>query len=232
MKKLNVELVDEHYYKDPKWFLANAGRYDNYSRKGPKVFAGEYACHVQPEKKNSFYAALCEAAFLTGIERNADVVRLATYAPLFAHVDAWQWKPDMIWFDNLRSVKSANYYVQQLYAHYKGTHVQKVKANGENITGQQGIYASVVTDEVNNQLIIKIANTDKSEKYISFKMNLKNLPKELKGKKITLKSGLGDENTLDNPFFVKPVETAVSISHSDFNISIAAESFEVYLFNL
>ncbi|HSM47069.1 MAG TPA: alpha-L-arabinofuranosidase C-terminal domain-containing protein, partial [Draconibacterium sp.] len=86
MKKLDVELVDEHYYKDPNWFLANAGRYDNYSRKGPKVFAGEYACHVQPEKKNSFYSALCEAAFLTGIERNADVVRLATYAPLFAHV--------------------------------------------------------------------------------------------------------------------------------------------------
>jgi alpha-L-arabinofuranosidase len=102
MKKLNIDLVDEHYYKDPKWFLANAGRYDNYSRKGPKVFAGEYACHVQPEKKNSFYAALCEAAFLTGLERNADVVHLATYAPLFAHVDAWQWKPDMIWFDNLR----------------------------------------------------------------------------------------------------------------------------------
>ena len=232
MKKLNVELVDEHYYKDPKWFLANAGRYDNYSRKGPKVFAGEYACHVQPEKKNSFYAALCEAAFLTGIERNANLVRLATYAPLFAHVDAWQWKPDMIWFDNLRSVKSANYYVQQLYAHYKGTHVQKVKANGENITGQQGIYTSVVTDEVNNQLIIKIANTDKSEKNISFKMNLMDLPKELKGKKITLKAGLGDENTLDNPFLVKPVETAVSKSLSDFNISIAAESFEVYILSL
>ena len=232
MKKLDVELVDEHYYKDPKWFLANAGRYDNYSRKGPKVFAGEYACHVQPEKKNSFYAALCEAAFLTGIERNADVVRLATYAPLFAHVDAWQWKPDMIWFDNLRSVKSANYYVQQLYAHNKGTHVQKVKLNGENVIGQQGIYASVVTDKVKNQLIIKIANTDKSDKLVSFQMKLKDLPRELKGRKITLKAELGDENTLDNPFLVKPVEAAVSMNTSDFNISVAAESFEVFVFDL
>lgn len=232
MKKLDVELVDEHYYKDPKWFLENAGRYDNYSRKGPKVFAGEYACHVQPEKKNSFYSALCEAAFLTGIERNADVVHLATYAPLFAHVDAWQWKPDMIWFDNLRSVKSANYYVQQLYALYKGTHVQKVKMNGENVIGQQGIYASVVTDKVKNQLIIKIANTEKSDKTVSVQLKLSDLSRELKGKKITLKAGLGDENTLDNPLLVKPIETAVTMNSSDFNISVAAESFEVFVFDL
>lgn len=232
MKKLNVELVDEHYYKDPNWFLSNAGRYDNYSRKGPKVFAGEYACHVQPEKKNSFYSALCEAAFLTGIERNADVVRLATYAPLFAHVDAWQWKPDMIWFDNLRSVKSANWYVQKLYAHYPGTHVQKVKMNGENVTGQKGIYASVATDKNKNQLIIKIANTGKSEKNILFNLNLKGLPNELKGKRITLKAGLSDENTLDEPFLVQPSESSVSLNISDFHISVPSESFEVLVLDL
>jgi alpha-L-arabinofuranosidase len=232
MKKLDVELVDEHYYKDPNWFLANAGRYDNYSRKGPKVFAGEYACHVQPEKKNSFYAALCEAAFLTGIERNADVVRLATYAPLFAHVGAWQWKPDMIWFDNLRSVKSANWYVQKLYAHYPGTHVQKVKMKGENVTGQQGIYASVATDENKKQLIIKIANTGKSEKNILFNLNLKGLPNELKGKRITLKADLDDENTLDEPFLVQPSETEVSYFSSGLNISITAESFNVLVLDL
>ncbi len=232
MRRLIVDLVDEHYYKDPKWFLANAGRYDNYPRKGPKVFAGEYACHVQPEKKNSFYAALCEAAFLTGVERNADVVRLATYAPLFAHIDAWQWKPDMIWYDNLRSVRSANYYVQQLYSLYKGTDVMKVSLNKENVTGQQGIYTSIVTDKNKNQLIIKIANVSKEKKVVDFNFNIKNLPDELKGKKIELKAGLGDENTLDEPFLVKPNESQVSFSSRKMNISVEPESFQVFVLGL
>lgn len=232
MKKIDVDLVDEHYYKEPAWFLENAARYDNYSRKGPKVFAGEYACHVQPEKKNSFYAALCEASFLTGIERNADVVKLATYAPLFAHVDAWQWKPDMIWFDNLRSVKSANYYVQQLYSKYKGTSVQKVTMNGENVTGQEGIYASVVTDENKNQLIVKISNTGKTEKTVEFDLKLKGLPDNLKGKQITLKANLEDENTLDNPFLVKPVEKEISLSSKLPKIQIEPESFHVFVLDL
>ncbi|MCG6187538.1 alpha-L-arabinofuranosidase C-terminal domain-containing protein [Maribellus maritimus] len=232
MKKMDVDLVDEHYYKDPDWFLQNADRYDDYSRKGPKVFAGEYACHVQPEKKNSFYAALCEASFLTGIERNSDVVRLATYAPLFAHVDAWQWKPDMIWFDNLRSVKSANYYVQQLYSKYKGTTVQNVKMNGENVVGQDGIYASVVTDKDNDQLILKISNTGKSEKEVELDFKLKELPSVLKGKQITLKANLDDENTLDEPFLVKPVEKEVALDSKSPKISIEAESFHVFVLDL
>jgi alpha-L-arabinofuranosidase len=232
MKRLNVDLVDEHYYKDPKWFLANAGRYDNYSRKGPKVFAGEYACHVQPEKKNSFYAALCEAAFLTGVERNADVVRLATYAPLFAHVDAWQWKPDMIWFDNLRSVKSANYYVQQLYARYKGTHVHKVTKDKENITGQDGVYASVVTDENINQLIVKIANINNVETNVVLDFKLKNLPDRLAGKMILLKAAPDDENTLGNPFLVIPKESPVSFGTKEMSIKLEPESFQVFVFDL
>src|SRR5690606_32169834 len=131
-------------------------------------------------------SALCEAAFLTGIERNADVVRLATYAPLFAHVDAWQWKPDMIWYDNLRSVRSANYYVQQLYRLYQGTHVMQVKSNGENVTGQQDIYASVVTDENSNQLVVKIANIDKKEKSVHIHLNIEDLPANFHGKKMIL----------------------------------------------
>jgi len=232
MKRLNIDLVDEHYYKGPEWFLSNANRYDDYSRKGPKVFAGEYACHVQPDKKNSFYAALCEAAFLTGIERNADVVRLATYAPLFAHFDAWQWKPDLIWFDNLRSVKSADYYVQQLYSWYKGTDVMKVSMDGENVIGQNGIYASVATDRNKNQLIFKIANTGKSERTIDFDLKLKKLPEQLSGKKIELKAGLEDENTLDHPFKVKPVESQVSFNTKGMNITVDPESFQVYVFDL
>ena len=123
MKRLKADLVDEHYYQPEEFFLTQADRYDSYDRKGPKVFAGEYACHGKGKKFNHFNAALMEAAFMTGLERNADVVHMATYAPLFAHVEGWQWRPDMIWFDNLNSVATASYYVQQLYATYKGSRV-------------------------------------------------------------------------------------------------------------
>ena len=87
MSRLGVDLVDEHYYRSPEWFLQNAERYDKYDRNGPKVFAGEYACHTK-SKDNNFLSALSEAAFMTGLERNADIVHMCTYAPLFAHVDA------------------------------------------------------------------------------------------------------------------------------------------------
>ena len=115
MKRLKADLVDEHFYRPEAWFLSQGARYDNYDRKGPKVFAGEYACHGKGKKWNHFHASLLEAAFMTGLERNADVVHMATYAPLFAHVEGWQWRPDMIWFDNLNSVRTVSYYVQQSF---------------------------------------------------------------------------------------------------------------------
>ena len=126
MRKIGADLVDEHFYRNEEWFLGTpeakkrwgncgANRYDSYPRKGPKVFAGEYACHGAGKKWNHFNAALMEAAFMTGLERNADVVEMATYAPLFAHVEGWQWRPDAIWYDNLRKFNSCAYYVQQLY---------------------------------------------------------------------------------------------------------------------
>ena len=96
MKELKVDLYDEHYYRNEKWFLSHGLRYDSYDRKGPKVFAGEYACHGDGKKWNHFETSLYEAAHMTGIERNADIVHMATYAPLFAHVEGWQWRPDAI----------------------------------------------------------------------------------------------------------------------------------------
>ena len=101
MKRLGADLVDEHFYRPYDWFLSQGTRYDNYDRKGPKVFAGEYACHATGKKWNHYYASLLEAAFMTDLERNADIVHMATYAPLFAHVEGWQWRPDLFWYDNL-----------------------------------------------------------------------------------------------------------------------------------
>jgi alpha-N-arabinofuranosidase len=117
-RELKPDLVDEHYYMSPDWFLKNTNRYDHYDRSGPKVFAGEYAAQTagttSAENANSWRGAIAEAAFMTGLERNGDVVQMASYAPLLANVSAWQWKPDAIWFDNLRSYGTPNYYVQSV----------------------------------------------------------------------------------------------------------------------
>ncbi len=164
MTRLKADLVDEHYYRDQKWFMENVTRYDKYNRKGPKVFAGEYACHISqpalpvPEGKNVFEGALYEAALLTGIERNADVVHMATYAPLFAHEEGWQWRPDLIWMDNLKTVRTPNYYVQQLYAMNPGTNVLSLTENKLPVTGQDGLCASAVFDKASGKYIVKFVN--------------------------------------------------------------------------
>ncbi|HKM17079.1 MAG TPA: alpha-L-arabinofuranosidase C-terminal domain-containing protein, partial [Limnochordia bacterium] len=114
-KEAGADVVDEHFYNDPNWFLENWRRYDSYDRSGPKVFIGEYA-----SKGNTFYNALAEAAFMTGIERNGDVVAMASYAPLLANVDYLNWTPDLIWFNNHQVYGTPNYYVQQMFSHNKG----------------------------------------------------------------------------------------------------------------
>lgn len=231
MKRLKADLVDEHYYKDPQWFLSNAKRYDNYDRKGPKVFAGEYACHPK-NRKNNFESALSEAAFMTGFERNADVVHMCTYAPLFAHVDGWQWKPDLIWFDNLRSVRSANYYVQQLYGHNVGTNVLTTVENKLPLAGEDGIYASSALDKTKNEIILKIANTSDVAKKISYSFNgLK--AAERNGTQTTLKSENPDqENTLDNPNAVVPTTKDIKVSGNTLEVELAPKSFNLYTIKL
>ena len=172
MTRLKADLVDEHYYMTPDWFLQNATRYDNYDRKGPKVFAGEYAAHDHPNgKANNFCAALAEAAFMTGLDRNADVVQLATYAPLFAHVDAWQWNPDLIWYDNLRTLRTPNYYVQQLYALNAGDQILSATADGKALTGQGGLYASSTRDASTGETLVKLVNVTDSAATVTLTFN-------------------------------------------------------------
>ena len=207
MKELKVDLYDEHYYRNEKWFLSHGLRYDSYDRKGPKIFAGEYACHGSNKHKwNHFYTSLLEAAHMTGIERNADIVHMATYAPLFAHVEGWQWRPDAIWFDNLRMFKSVSYYVQQLYATNKGTNVLSLTWNGKPVAGQEGqngLFASSVFDNNTNEVIIKVVNTSETEQPIS--IQLKGMKGTYTAQTITLSHNeMDDENTLDNPEKIIP----------------------------
>lgn len=231
MKRLKVDLVDEHFYRSPEWFLDGAKRYDSYDRQGPKVFAGEYACHPV-NRENSFLTALCEAAFMTGFERNADVVHLCTYAPLFAHVDAWQWRPDLIWFDNLSLVKTPNYYVQQLYGHNAGTNVVSLTMQGEPVSGQQDLYATAVIDKRLNELIIKVVNTGIRHKQI--KLNLSGLPAgKYKGTCTLLHaSDLEAKNTLSDPMVVVPVVSDIELETSQAKVTLKPLSFSVYRIKL
>jgi alpha-L-arabinofuranosidase len=235
MRRLGVDLVDEHYYMSPDWFLKNAGRYDKYSRKGPKVFAGEYASHVRglgdkpTVAMNNFEAALSEAAFMTGLERNADVVHQATYAPLFAHVEGWQWRPDLIWFNNLKSVRSVNWYVQMLYGTNRGTNVLSLLENGKPVEGADGLYASAVYDKDSKNYIIKVANTGDAEKDINITLN--GIKKLGSGQLITLHSNDPlATNTLSEKENVVPQTTNVEAKGNIISTKIPAKTFAVYRF--
>lgn len=231
MKRLKVDLVDEHFYRSPEWFLNGAKRYDSYDRQGPKVFAGEYACHPA-NRENSFLTALCEAAFMTGFERNADVVHLCMYAPLFAHVDAWQWRPDLIWFDNLSLVKTPNYYVQQLYGHNAGTNVVPLTMQGEAVTGQQDLYATAAVDKRSGELIIKVANTGIRDKRV--KLDLNGLPAGKHKGTLTLlhSSDLEAKNTLCRPSAVVPVVSDIELETPQAEVTLKPLSFSVYRIKL
>lgn len=236
MKRVKADLVDEHFYRPEDWFLAQGARYDNYDRKGPKVFAGEYACHMRNKNWNHFEPALLEAAFMTGLERNADVVHMATYAPLFAHVDAWQWRPDMIWFDNLRSMPTASYYVQQMFATNKGTNVLPLTMDGRPLTGgegQNGLFASATIDKDANQIVVKVANTSKEDQTLNIDITGLKKGKALDGGKVlTLHADLEAENTLDNPDIVKPVESTVEAAGREFTATVGPSTFAVYRLNI
>lgn len=114
-----IEYVDEHYYESSNWFMANANRYDGYDRKGPKIYVGEYAV-TKDAGRGNLNAALGEAAFMTGMERNSDIVKMASYAPLFVNENDRRWNPDAIVFNSEKAYGTPSYYVQQMFGKNKG----------------------------------------------------------------------------------------------------------------
>jgi alpha-L-arabinofuranosidase len=128
-----MDILDEHYYSSPEWFLSQASRYDRYNRNGPKIFVGEYAV-TQGCGTGNLRAAIAEAAFMTGMERNGDIVVMAAYAPLFVNVNDRQWNPDLIGFDSSRCYGTPSYYVQKLFSRYRGTHVLPLKVDAPKVT--------------------------------------------------------------------------------------------------
>ena len=242
MKAQKADLVDEHYYRDEEWFLTHGLRYDSYDRKGPKVFAGEYACHGKGKKWNHYEAAILEAAFMTGFERNADIVHMTTPAPLFAHVDGWQWRPDQIWYDQTQMFCTVSYYVQQLYATNAGTHVlpltmkagegKKGKAQPvANLEGQNGLFASAAFDQASNEVIVKVANTSRTVQSIQLKLADMAAYSTVRTWSLC-HNGMDDENSIRQPQLIKPMEGVIPCS-SDKKQTVVTDnlppmSFRIY----
>ncbi len=234
MKAQKADLVDEHYYRDEEWFLTHGLRYDSYDRKGPKVFAGEYACHGKGKKWNHYEAAILEAAFMTGFERNADVVHMTTPAPLFAHVDGWQWRPDQIWYDNTDMFKTVSYYVQQMYATNAGTNVLSLTMDKKpvaNQAGQNGLFASAAFDSKTGEVIIKVANTSKQKQTVAF--NLSDIKGERTAKTLTLcHDGMDDENSICKPELITPKTGTAQVTAAGksavLNDELPSMSFRIY----
>jgi len=231
LRGLGGDFVDEHYYQSPEWFYKNASRYDNYDTKGPKVFAGEYASHTKggtaPESRNNWEAALSEAALMTGLERNAAVVQMASYAPLLAHVDAWQWNPNLIWFDNLRSFGTVNYYVQKAFANNKGTNVVPVLRDNQIIEGKDSLFASAVIDKKTNELIMKLVNANSSSKTVDISVQGVSINAKFVTAEVLQAESMADYNTLDFPFKIKP--KAISIKASGKNLALTLNGHSFYV---
>jgi len=232
LKTSKADFIDEHYYMPPEWFLANASRYDNYDRsQGPKIFAGEYAAHTkeakEAESRNTWGSALAEAAFMTGLERNADIVRMASYAPLFAHVEAWQWRPDLIWFDNLRTVGTPNYYVQKLFSTNKGSQVVPILQNGAVLAGKDSLYASAVIDAPSKKLLLKIVNTSSAPVQLEVQLEGAVAAKGPAVQQILSAPAPGDFNTLESPDRVVPTEKPLPAAGKQLRITAGPASLNV-----
>ncbi|MCR5841666.1 MAG: carbohydrate binding domain-containing protein [Bacteroidales bacterium] len=258
MRRLGADLVDEHFYRPYDWFLREGARYDNYDRKGPRVFAGEYACHARGRKLNHFYASLLEAAFMTGLERNADLVHMATYAPLFAHVEGWQWRPDLIWYDNLNSFRTASWHVQQLYSAYKGQNVLKTTMDGASVSGaegQEGLFASSVID--GDKVYVKVVNTGDAPRTVALNFSgLKKGRTVVPAERVRFTTDrLYEDNALDAPDRIAPVSgpfaaevrTAAEVARAagtiptraqlrsndrSVEVTLAPYCFDIYVFDL
>lgn len=207
-----VYAVDEHYYQPEDWMYNNTHFYDNYPR-NIKVFAGEYATHIGPSKfnntkANTLGAALSEAAFLTGLERNADVVELASYAPILARIGYTQWSPDMIWFDGIKSYGTPSYYVQKMYSLNMGDYVLESSMTGYG----QRVHQTVCFDEVTNDIIIKLVNgSDKNYDIILEFDDTFSICEE--GKVFVLGAKGSDEvNSIENPHNIDIMEKTLNIS--------------------
>ena len=230
LRELPADVIDEHCYAKPDWFLDNTHRYDAYDRNGPKVFMGEYAAQsvdvLSTKNRNNLECALAEAAYLTGLERNADVVRMASYAPLFAHVDAWQWTPNLLWTDNLRTARTPSYHVQSLYARNRGDRILSVTLGRMTPTEEKRLYASSTIDDGAGEVIIKLVNVTGTASTAAIELAG---VRQVKPGTLTVLQATDPQavNTTEIPDRVTPHESAFTPAGAKFEVPLPANSFSV-----
>jgi len=229
LRTRHADVIDEHFYNKSEWFLQNATRYDHYDRGGPKIFVGEYAAQSDRigsmKNVNNLKTALAEAAFMTGIERNADVVTMASYAPLFAHVTDWQWTPDLVWFDNARSYATPNYYVQQLFSLNRGSATLPMLFQGQPVCGQDSSWATACVDSAAGELILKLVNP--SAKAESRSIELKDARFIDKAKVSTLSGYVDEVNSMEKPATLAPLSAELPTEAKRLKIDLAPYSLTV-----
>jgi alpha-L-arabinofuranosidase len=232
LRALHADIIDEHCYARPEWFFANTHRYDNYDRNGPKVFMGEYAAQsdkvVSVKNRNTMECALAEAAYMTGLERNADVVRMASYAPLFANTDAWQWTPDLIWVNSLNLYETPDYYVQQLFCVNRGDDVMPTQLEGieTSDSGMQNLYASATRDEQAGEIILKVVNPGGAAQTVQVNLaGAVNVSSD--ATEYVLAGDPGDENSMDQPMHISPVQSSINNAAANFPCDFQPHSLTV-----
>ena len=213
--KLKVPMVDEHYYQTPGWFIHNQDFYDKYDRSKAKVYLGEYA-----SKGSTLYNALVEAVCLTSLERNGDVVEMASYAPLLAREGHTQWNPDLIYFNNAEVKPTVNYFTQQPYGQNSGNLYLKsdIKISDRNESVRKRVTVSVVRDSKSNDLIVKMVNLLPVS--VNTKVNLGGSGAINPSAIRTVLTGAPDDKK------AKPVTDNITVA-KDFSTTLPAYSFTV-----
>ena len=204
--ELKVPIVDEHYYTSPEWFVGNQHRYDTYKRNAGQVYLGEYASWG-----NKMRNAIGEAAYMTSLERNGDVVRMASYAPMLAKKNFTQWKTDMIFFDNISIILTPNYHVQKMFSNNQGDlYFDNVVMKDQKDTT---LAASCVKDSKSGDVILKLVNFSNTPKTMKIKLSgFGNLNTDAEQ---TILTGDGNaENTFENPQTITPVVTSIKVKNS------------------
>jgi alpha-L-arabinofuranosidase len=221
--KLEVPMVDEHYYQPPGWFIHNQDYYDRYDRSKSKVYLGEYAAHL-PGRPNNIETALSEALYLTAVERNADVVTMTSYAPLLAKEGFTQWNPDLIYFNNEEVHPTVGYYVQKLYGNNAGDSYipSEVKLSDNSEAVRKRVAISVVKDSKTNDIIVKLVNLLPAE--VAAKIDLSAFEVSDSEAVLSVLKGNPDSKT------AKPDESIISVAEK-FDYTLPAYSFSVLRIN-
>lgn len=224
-KKQPVDLVDEHYYKSPLWFMENESRYDSYDRRGPKIFAGEYAAH-SAHRRNNLEAALAEAAFMTGLERNSDVVIMSSYAPLLARTGWNQCPVNLIWFNSSVVYGTPSYYVQMLFGRNRGDVLLPIETVDNRLPAQR-LFVTASRDTKDRQIILKVVNPGKqtAEAAITIK-GRSDIDRTGKGEMVT-GLDLQDENSLETPEHITIKSIELSDLKPTFNYTFCPRSVTV-----